>query len=335
MTGGVGLFLSVRFGRKIDDQCRNLRTYLQLKARERKAAREGRFPDLTIASRLIAALRAGQSLDQAVEHLIRDQEIPRTQRARLQAVIERRTGNDFLGEFLSDAIDSGAPVLNALVSLHRVLLIEKKMTLRAIGLSAQCRAQAEVLTWIPWCLAAGIFAMEPAWFGVALESPVTWFFWSASLALCGGGRAWIRRLSRQALNPGSADARILEKDFPAVVLKLLTQLSLGRDPMSCLEQIQLSAPMPLKSWLAGTHESCPPPVKTFRTMVEFSQRNGAPLRDDLMNLLFDLHASQEARWEERLQQLPVRLLAPLFSCFFPACILNVLSLLLPILKETF
>jgi hypothetical protein len=38
----------------------------------------------------------------------------------------------------------------------------------------------------------------------------------------------------------------------------------------------------------------------------------------------------EGRWEERAQRLPVTMMAPLFLCFFPACILVLLGLVVPL-----
>lgn len=332
VTGGVGLFVSARFGEKIDVNWRNLATSIRERVERNRFRSDANFPELLIVGRIIAALRAGRSLDQALEILVHDPEIPSRKRKELRLALDRRPTPDFLSEFLSAALGSGAPILQALVSLHRTLLTQKKMKLRAKGLSAQCRAQAEVLTWLPWCLALALFTIEPTWFSESIRSPLTWLCWSLASALCGGGKFWVLRISRNALVAPTRENYVLEEEFPELVLRVSTQISLGRDPISSLEEIQVSTRPPLRNWLTGSDPSCPPIVKSFSTMIKFASENGAPIRDDLANFLSELQTTQETRWEERLQRLPVQLLAPLFACFFPACILVVLSLLLPILR---
>lgn len=333
VTGGVGFMLSLCFSSRIDGWQQKAVSLVKRRIQERTGQRDSLVPELPVISRLTSSLRAGTSLDAALEGILGDESFPLNCRSRIELVMQQQPERDFFSQFLASALQSGAPILAPLTSLQRILLAEKKMKLRAESVSGQSRAQAEVLTWLPWGLAAGIAVIDPEWISTALGKSESWIAWSFALALCGCGRIWIKSLVARSLRPGSREEEALESHFPDLVLRFSTQLSLGRDPRSCLEAaLAKDVPDPLRAWVSGG-VSAPGIVTNFRSLVKFAEETGAPLRDELANLQFELHASQEARWEARLQRLPVALLAPLFCCFFPACLLILIGMILPLWKD--
>jgi hypothetical protein len=336
VTGGVGLLISLRYGKNIDQAQRQLAAEIRRRLAQKAQREESLVPELPIITRLIACLRSGQSLDSSLEQIISDPNFAELAKSRLKKVLAQEAERDFFSQYLAGALKSGAPILHSLSSLQRLLLVEKRMQLRARGISGQARAQAEALSWLPWLLAGGFAFIDPSWFQNSIHSAESWLCWSLAMALCGFGRAWIMRSVDQCLRAKNQKESALENDLPALVLHFSTQLSLGLDPSTCLEKlIKNDVTNPLKSWLIEVNEETPPSVRNFRSLVDYADRSGAPLRIELENFLFELQSAKESKWEERLQQLPIHLLAPLFCCFFPTSFLILIGLLFPFFKELF
>jgi pilus assembly protein TadC len=72
-------------------------------------------------------------------------------------------------------------------------------------------------------------------------------------------------------------------------------------------------------------------ARQLASLLRHATLTGAPVRDDLQAFLQEHFQELEARWEERVQRLPVALLLPLFLCFFPAALLVLAGLFLPLL----
>lgn len=334
VTGSVGLAFSLRQGHRIDFWQQRTLAYICELLRRNRDFQENIVPDLPVIARLNASIRAGQSLESALENISEATNTDATVKMRLKKVLCGQAEADFFSQFLSGAIQSGAPILNSLLSLQRLLLTEKRMRLRVVGLSGQARAQAEVLTWLPWVLAAGLAIVDPEWVKSAMVSSVTWVIWAASLALCGLGRTWICHSMRKTLQPDSEEDALLERDLPELALRMSTEISLGRDPQLSLQNILAGHSNPhFRNWLCGISADAPAQAMQLRALIEFAGASGAPLRQELEHFLMELYAVQESRWEERVQRLPVRMLAPLFGCFFPASLLILIGLLLPSLKD--
>lgn len=287
------------------------------------------IPELAICSRLVASLRAGQSLDAAVEGLTGQSTLPPETLLRLRRVLDGRPERDFLSQFLDAAIRSGIPVLSVLQSFQKTLLTRKRLALRARAITGQARAQAAVLSWLPWSLALGIVILDVDWFSLACKSWVAWLLWGISIALVGAGRGWIRVLLRRALAPKNQQEKLEEEELPELILRIVAEISVGRDVESALEAaLSGERTAELRNQVFnGRSEK----AEYVRALVAHAATTGAPIRDDLLSFLQELYGEIEARWEERVQKLPVVLLLPLFACFFPASLLVMLGLLFPLL----
>ncbi len=288
--------------------------------------------DLLLTTRLMASLRAGISLDQALETLLQEN-ISLHGRARLSAILQQRPPTDFLSTFLTNALKTGIPILSTLAAFQKILQVERRIKLRAESLTSQSRAQGEVLSWLPWIMAGALILMDSDWFFSATTNSGSWFLWALTFCLLGLGRTWMRYLLEKALHPKNRQELLQEKFLPELTLRLIAQISLGQDAETAFSECLLQMKDPqLTLELQKKEPSCES-IAHFRGLITHATRTGAPLREDLMAFLGDLHLQLENRWESRVQRLPVVMMAPLFLCFFPSCLLVLLALLLPLGKD--
>lgn len=290
--------------------------------------------DLALTSSLISCLRAGISLDAALERVARDSVPGSANHARLRRILLGEPGTDFLSTFLCSALESGAPALAALSGMERALRCRRRLQLKARGITGQCRAQAEVLSWLPWVLAGAIVLVDFSWFTVAAKSSLAWAFWAAAIGASGAGRHWMRRVILLALSPKNEVERSEEELLPDFTMRVLGEVSQGRD-------IELSAENALRALGSDRfrelylNASAPAPgISRLRVLLQRASLTGAPVREDLLAFLTDHQAEMESLWEERVQRLPIALLAPLFVCFFPSSLLVLGGLLLPLLRDS-
>ena len=284
-----------------------------------------------LLSQLIASLRAGMSLDSGIEAAARDPSIPSQARDYLEKILDSRPDEDFLATFLADALRTGAPVLSTLQIFQRMLQVERRVKLKARALTSQSRAQAEVLSWLPWLMLAALAAMDWEWFTSAGMNGGSWLAWSIALLLLAGGRSWIKASLDKALSPRGRREELDEKFLPELTLRIIAEISLGLDAESALEKNlrRMQGSGLAEEFSAGATGNS----GILQSLLIHSARTGAPLREDLTHFLSDLHLQIESRWEERVQRLPVAMMAPLFLCFFPSCLLVLLAILLPLLGE--
>ena len=287
-------------------------------------------PDLWLCSRLIASTRAGMSLDSALNSIANEPELAAGEKERLRGLLHGDPAPDFLSQFLASALRFGLPVLSTLQLFQRVLASRKKLAGKARALTSQARAQAEVLSWLPWFLAAGILVVDSEWFWAAGALPLSWALWSVALALTGGGRAWMKRVLNRALQPSSLAERLEEGPLPDLTLRLLGEISVGADAETALERALLSLHDPEIRRALREPGLCEK-ARQLQGLITHATRTGAPLREDLHLFVTDLYQELEAKWEERVQRLPVVMLAPLFLCFFPGTLLVLAGLLFPLL----
>jgi hypothetical protein len=254
-------------------------------------------------------------------------------RVRVRAILDHKPANDFLSIYLVEALRTGMPVLTTLQLFQRIIGARQKLRWKAQSITSQARAQAEVLSWLPWMLALAICFVDPAWLLTSSRQPVAWFFWSIALLLTGAGRGWMRRLLLRVLLPSSPNEKLEEGPIPELVLRIMAGISSGLDAQSALERsLQSLKSKELNAIFAGsTHAS--EKIHNLQGLIAHSCRTGAPLRDDLTSFVNDLYAELESVWEARVQRLPVMLLAPLFLCFFPSTLLVLAGFLIPLLAD--
>lgn len=278
-------------------------------------------------------MRAGVSLDTSIENILEEQTLPVREKERLRRILESCPEKDFISCFLASALKTGGPILEPLALIHKNLLIQQKMALKAKSASSQCRAQAEVLTWLPWALLFAIGCMDQEWLSSALSKSLSWILWSIAILLCGFGKKWLLHQVSIATQPTNDSDLLMEIYLPDLILRIISIVSTGNDPQSAFEQsVAAMENRPLNAILSrASQKTCPPEINQLRAIIYSDY--GAPIRIELLQMLEDLHLLQESRIEERVQKLPVYCLAPLFSCFFPACLLVLLSLIIPMLKD--
>ncbi|RYZ95384.1 MAG: hypothetical protein EOP11_24995 [Proteobacteria bacterium] len=288
--------------------------------------------DLIVLQQLQAKMRGGHSLDTSIEALLSADYLPAEQKRRLSSVLQGKPDRDFLSQFLASAMESGIPLLSSLAAIQRTLLSEKKLRLKAQSMTSQARAQGEVLSWLPWVLCTGIFVMDAEWFWTAAQSPLSWSLWGIAFLLTGVGRWWMGILLRKVLSPSNSDARLEEEVLPKLVLRAVAQLSLGQDAETSLDKAwdSMEEPGDRRAFLVAARKDNA--LAHVQFLYGSAAQTGAPLREDLLRFLDELHMQGEARWEERVQRLPVVMMAPLFVCFFPGSLVVILALLLPLLK---
>ena len=289
--------------------------------------------DLPLLQQVQAKLRSGHSLDSAIESLLGSEFIPLAQKQRLSAVLQGKPARDFLSQFLASAMETGVPLLSSLGAIQRSLLSEKRLRAKAEAVTSQARAQGEVLSWLPWVMCGAIFFLDREWFFLAAKGAASWALWSLAFLLTGCGRIWMTRLLSRALSPSGREAELEEETLPKLVLRLIAQLSLGHDAETALDRAWSAMENPLlraEFQAAARGENA---VAQFQFLFSNAAMSGAPLRDDLLRFLEELHIQGEARWEGRVQRLPVVMMAPLFACFFPGSLLVLLGLVLPLLRS--
>jgi hypothetical protein len=315
----------------MDRACTSLAARVKWQIQQLMSPPTGQLPDRLICSRLIASLRAGVSLDSAVSSATHDDSLPAGARERLRYISEGKPGRDFLSTYLTAALRTGMPVLGTLQIFQQILAARHRLQLRSRSLTGQARAQAEVLSWLPWTLAGVIFLVDGEWFALASHQALAWFLWSVAIALTGLGRKWMRRQLTRALEPASPDEALEENELPELTLRLIAEISMGTDAETALERSLGSVQSPAlnRAYAAAGPEK----LLHLKAILRHAAATGAPLRDDLQTFLQNLYLELESRWEERVQRLPVTLLMPLFICFFPGTLLVIGSLLFPLLRE--
>jgi hypothetical protein len=329
IIGGGGFILSHRFRERVDRALGLAWASAWQRLRAALSSPPTADDDLELTGRLISSLQAGISLDAALDALAL--EAAGTQRARLRALLDGRPPPDFLSAFLRTALDTGMPSLAALQSMERALRSRRRLALRAVAVSGNCRAQAEVLSWLPWVLGGAIALLDHDWFLSATRQPISWLLWAVAVLLAGFGRGWIKRSVTRALSPKAGTETLEERILPDFVLRVIAEVSQGIDVESATERSLLATKDPLLS-RAFAENSGGTRAARLRNLLRHAARTGAPVRDELGAFLEDLRADTEARWEERVQRLPIALLGPLFACFFPSSILILLALLVPIFR---
>ncbi len=323
--GASGFLFSFLFSRKIDEVGHSGWALLQSKWQMAPSTSTDVDEELLLLSRLTASLRAGLSLDNALEGIAENKKTA----DRLQAILEGRPQADVLSLFLSDSLKTGTPALHSLGLFQRALQNQKKLSLKARSITGQSRAQAEVLSWLPWLLGALLLASDPKSFQGPLTSPFSWVLWAIAIGLTGFGREWIQSALKRALSPRSNREALEEKSIPELLLRLLGQISLGLDAETALQNALQSHSHPemQKIFFAPEQTSR---LQQLQGLLHHAALTGAPIREDLQTYLQDHYLELESRWEERVQRLPVTILAPLFACFFPASLLVLAGLFLPL-----
>lgn len=333
LAGATGFFLCVALPSRMDQLC--VRGWNELRARIQLMLRPATItePDLLICSRLLASVRAGIGLESALVLLLKEEGIAGAVREKLRLLLDGKPQTDFLSTYLSAALHSGMPVIQTLQLFQQTLTSRRRLQLRSVALTGQARAQAEVLSWLPWAMALLIFLMDQEWFLLAAKRPLSWFLWAIALSLTGLGRKWLQRSLRKAMEPATPAEAMEENELPELLLRMVAEIAIGSDADTALDRSLAAIGRP--EFRRAFQSRAPGGAKLAQLKATLSHAalTGAPLREDLLAFLQGLYQEIESRWEERVQRLPVALLLPLFVCFFPGTLLVLGGLLFPLLES--
>lgn len=205
------------------------------------------------------------------------------------------------------------------------------------ALMSQAQVQAWIIAILPWLLLFGLFCMDGELSQLILRAALSWLLWFAALALDVVAIRWLTRIAKHAFNPRSNEIKLIELELLPFLRQLQAYIAAGRDiEDSVADSLDACAPSLAKFFLYlnmqnQEQESTPREILVTRQLLMQSIKHGSPIRQELNNLAEDIESQQESRWEEALQLLPIKSLAPLFCCAFPAALLILFSFLGPLL----
>lgn len=289
--------------------------------------------EIILISRLISSLKAGQSLDSSIEQLSKDEILTSDTRAHLVAALEGKPNGNFLFQFLSSSLKNGMPAIGTLTIFQKALQSERKLRGKAQSMSSQCRAQGEALSWLPWFMGGAVTFLDFSWAQQTLANPVSWLLFGLVIFLTGVGKVWMRALLSSAFEPTTKLEKLEEISLPELLLRLISEISAGMDCATALENsLHLLGDISLNEQiLCGISSSSK--IEYLKVILREASHSGAPLREELLSLYEQIQQEKEVKWEEKVQRLPVIMLAPLFLCFFPGSLLVLLGFFYPLFRE--
>lgn len=327
ITGAIiGYGLSIKFPEQIDAKWLKVWSWMKEKLNPTPSPTSD-FLHLLLLNRILSILRSGISLQNALEDASQDPNTPRILQNKIKNLLSGFPENDFLSQFFYTAMETGVSCISTIQSLQKIFRVKIKIRQKINSASSQAAAQAAVLSWLPWAMAFLVGLMDPTWFGAAIKNPISWFLWSISLALIGLGKVWFEKIIERALLPQSPIENLLENTFPELLIRVISNIAIGKDAQSALEISLANCEDPLLNQQIISNQN-PEPIVHFKSILQQANRGAIGLRDELLALLQDIHSAQEAKWEENAQKIPVKLMAPLFICFFPSTVLVLVGLLI-------
>lgn len=285
--------------------------------------------NLFIVSSLLSSLQVGVSIEACLEGLLRENCLGDKSKQKIASVLAGKPGPDFLSTLLGGAIMHGQPVHKTLSALQKILQAEKRIHLRSYSITSQSRAQGSVLSFLPLFMLLALAVLDPEWLRSALKDPTSWCLWAFASALVGLGQLWMKQILDSSLRAKNAEEKIRQEALPPLLLGILSQMAIGRDAETARDKTMDQLPKELAHLLRKNPGGA---VAQLHYLIAQSKETGAPLFENLSNLLTNNYLETENRWEEKVQRLPVFMLAPLFTCFFPATLLVILAMLLPLLE---
>jgi hypothetical protein len=287
--------------------------------------------ELAFVRALIRALRSGSALETALIKISKDSSISSMQQISIQNLIHEKDCDSFLFEFLRISAKKGQPILMPLQiyseKLTQIIKIRKKIS----SLVAQAKAQAEILSWLPILLFLVLFIIDGENVWQILNDPLCLFLLSLVFCLIGIGKKWIYRLQNNLFLAKDMTEKIELEMHPELILMMVTEISSGLDTLSSWENSfrWLTTKQPKVEYVIKKN----PSIKHLKYLAEESALTGAPIKEELLALLSESLFHAQSKYEERANQLPVKLLAPLFLCFLPACFLTLAIYFLPIFSQ--
>ena len=281
IAGIIGFGISLRLGKKIDQLSLSSSDHMRKWLENLKGQKATDNTFLPAIIKIISYIRSGKTLETAIQAVSTDCSVHADIKEIFANISKGNPGPDPLSQFFSTALDTGTPILKPLQEIQKIVQMEKNLKLKIMAASSQGRAQAEVLSWLPWVLSVGVVFVNPEWAGLALKNPISWFCWSFSFFLCGIGKKWIAKILAKTLKPQTEQEEILENQVPGLVLRLISLLSIGRDIESALDSALLGSKSQNLLTLFKieiTSANIPEEIRQLRNVLHDASSNGSPIR---------------------------------------------------------
>jgi hypothetical protein len=321
VVGILGFFFCGAFGTSIDRLCHHLSHRLR-----RKVAPEILSSQLQLTRELLRQLRSGRALETALND-IREKSRNDIQLTILKE-ISAKAPREPLSQLLTIALESGCSILVPLSAyaenLQKILQIRAKIQ----ALTSQARAQATVLSFLPVFLLCSLAFLDPTNFLALWRTPETAFIGALFLFFLGGGKFWIQRLQTNLFVSANVEEEIEFDILPKFTLQWAMLISAGIDPQTAFERCALQIPQGKSVSFSQSARG-----KFFHHLLEQSINSGTPIKEELLQFLDEHLQMLHCSWEEKAHQLPVKLLAPLFLCYLPACFLSLAAFFLPLWRQ--
>ena len=302
--------------------------------------------ELDLLRHLIGSLRSGHSLQESLEEFSKNAK-PKGPLELSQEGIQLLSGEkskiSFAG-IVHNSLVTGESCLQSLYFFRRQIESRLKNNRKLLAVTTQARAQAWICGFIPWGMFLIFSLMEWDLVSAALKNMYCWIIWVFALAMDIGGLYWIKKSIHNAFT-ANPQQKALEQELPDLILNIHSAIAMGKDIESAFNEAKfiLKENSKLKDWLfdsqskdstlSDSYKVIPSEIKQLQSILQRAIHYGSPLQAELQLLLDEVEYQKENRREECLQKAPLKLLSPLFLCIFPAALLVLVSILLPILGE--
>lgn len=247
---------------------------------------------------------------------------------------EETKASTVLESIFHSSLRNGNPCLPALQFYKSIQEQRLRSEQKKRSSSTQARLQAYLICIVPWLLLFSLFLTDPTLLAEQSTNSLCLALWFLSLFLDVIGILWIRKILRSTFVPTQISIKEIEEDLMEFLFRLLPLISAGVDVReACTRALTTQNNHHLSIVISSLDENTAPnlPEEFFflREILKNSLHFGSPVKEELRTFLEEIQYKKERRWEEALQKLPIRLMAPLFLCIFLAALAVLFSLVVP------
>ena len=280
---------------------------------------------------LIACMRAGISLQNALERYTKERKDPYLKKISY-SILHGEPPKKGVFLFLFQALRLGTSVLSVLQLRKQQLRKQLQLNKKLKSLSVQARTQAWIAIFLPWSLLLFLYSFHGDILSSASKGKYFWILLSLAIALDILAAYWIRYLMKKTLDGKNPIEKSIHKWVPTVLLQSIQNIQLGLDLERSLENAVMLIPKedPLRKMLLKPSSDATPLIRYIHELFYKSSRTGSPITEDIYEIINDIREEREVKMEENCQLLPIKLLMPIFLLILPA---SLLTLAAPIIMQ--